>query len=883
MKLALVIDAERQRLLERDTVGWDRWGPYLSERAWGTVREDYSADGTAWEYFPHDHARSRAYRWSEDGIGGYCDREQFLCFALALWNGRDPILKERMFGLTNREGNHGEDVKEYYYFLDNTPTHSYMRYLYKYPQAAYPYDELVRENAARSRNQPEYELLDTGVFDDGRYFDVELTYAKASSDETFIQITIANRGPDAAEIVLLPTLWFRNTWNWGRDDRTPALRGTGEIVAEHWSLGRYRLQWDEAPDDVLFTGNETNNERLFGVPSRAPYVKDAFHRYVIGGERDAVNPARTGTKAAALYRRRIAAGSTYTLRLRLAPIGEEAVAQPFDAFDATLAQRKAEADAFYAPIIPEHLTADAKNVARQAYAGLLWSKQFYHYVVAHWLDGDPGNVPPPEQRKTGRNSTWRHLYSSDIIAMPDTWEFPWFASWDLAFHCVALAYIDPQFAKEQIVWLSRSWYMNEDGQLPAYEWGFDDVNPPALPLAAICIYRMEEALGLEPDRDFLQRVFHKAIITFTWWANRKDAQGSDIFAGGFLGLDNIGPFDRGALPPGYQLGQVDGTSWMAAFSATLFEMAVILTERDPGYADIASKFRDHFATIAYAMNRGPTSLWDETDGFFYDHLRHPDGSDEIIRARTAIGFIPLFEAVALGKREFEEKSVAYRGHWVVSGPDVPADAPLLAPVPTSRFGGLLVNEEQLRRILAFMFDSNEFFSDFGIRSTSRALRERPFTTTIGGRQARLDYEPGESTTDAFGGNSNWRGPIWMPVNFLLLQALENYGRRLDIQIECPVGSGTARSLHDAAGELARRLGSIFLRGADGRRPVNGTYERFNTDPHWRDLIAFHEYFHGETGRGCGASHQTGWTSLIAPIMFRYPAQFSEPAASANVK
>jgi hypothetical protein len=870
--------AERQRLAQRDADAWDLWGPYLAERAWGTVREDYSAGGNAWDYFPHDHARSRVYRWSEDGIGGICDREQFLCFAMALWNGRDPILKERMFGLTNSEGNHGEDVKEYYYYLDSTPTHSYMRFLYKYPQAAYPYDDLVRENAARGREQMEYELIDTGVFDDSRYFDVEITYAKATGTDTLVSIAISNRGPDDADITVMPTLWFRNTWDWGRDDRRPLLSaGPQGIAAEQWSLGRYALSWDIAPDEVLFTENETNAERLYGVPSRSPYVKDAFHRYVIQGERGAVNPAQSGTKAAAVYRRRIAAGATQTLRLRLERVTDtQTLVERFAPFDAVVEERKSEADAFYATIIPATLSADAKNVVRQAYAGQLWSKQFYHYVVSHWLDGDPSQPPPPPGRATGRNSSWRHLWAADVIAMPDTWEFPWFASWDLAFHCVVLADIDAEFAKAQIVRMSRVWYMNEDGQVPAYEWSFDDVNPPVLVMAALRIFRAEVARGLEPDLVFLQRVFQKSIITFTWWANRKDARGSDIFQGGFLGLDNIGPFDRNSLPPNYLLGQVDGTSWMAAFAATLFEISVILTAAGWSDQDIGSKFRDHFSSIADAMNAGATSLWDEDDGFFYDRLRYPDGRSERIRARTSVGFVPLFEAVALAQREFDEQSVNYRGHWIVKGATMPADAAQIAVEPATSFNGLLVNEARLTRMLKYLFDSEEFLSDYGVRSVSRSLRDHPFSMMIDGQEARLDYEPGESTTIAFGGNSNWRGPIWLPLNFMILGALESYGERFTgVRVECPVGSGNHLTLADASADVAQRLGKIFLRGADGRRPVNGNYERFNTDPHWCDLIAYHEYFHGDTGRGCGASHQTGWTALIAPILIRYAGQFAE--------
>jgi hypothetical protein len=875
-------EGQRLRLNDQRVGHWNRWGPYLSERAWGTVREDYSPYGTAWDYFPHDDARSRTYRWNEDGLGGISDRDQFLCFALALWNGRDPILKERMFGLTNSQGNHGEDVKEYYYYLDNTPTHSYMRFVYKYPHAAYPYDELIRKNAARNRNEMEYELIDTGVFDESRYFDVEVEYAKLEAEDLLIRIVVSNRGPQDADITVLPTLWFRNTWSWGRDDRRPFLSegadagGVRTILADHYHLHQYALYCSQA-DDLLFTENETNMRRLYNYASGSPYVKDAFHSYVIENDRSAVNPARTGTKAAALYKKTVPAGQNFTISLRLAKIENNVpLKKPFDAVDQGFTQRKEEADEFYASIIPATLSDDAKNVARQAFAGQLWSKQFYYYVVKEWLEGDPAQPPPPPQRLTGRNHKWKHVYCRDVLSMPDTWEFPWFASWDLAFHCAVLAYIDPQFAKDQVILMLREWYTDEDGATPAYEWAFSDVNPPVLAWAAVKIFKVDQEQNGNSDYAFLEEAFQKLLINFTWWANRKDALDNDIFQGGFLGLDNIDPFDRDALPAGYLLGQVDGTSWMAVYAKHLFEISIILAERDPVYEAIALKFWQHFITIANAMNGvhdRESSLWDEQDGFFYGDLYH-NGTREPVRARTMVGFVPLFGSVVLGTGTLAKlPKLEERQDWFIEHDASAIDAvpTLVIPGPNGATAMTIVRTEQLRSLLRYMLDEDEFLSPFGVRSVSRYHESHPYTIDLGTFQARLDYEPGESTNGNFGGNSNWRGPIWFPMNYLLIEGLDRiflyYGDGLTTDL--PTLSGNAKNLHDVAIDLSRRLTSIFLRGPDGRRPVNGPYERFNTDPHWSNLIAFHEYFHADTGRGCGASHQTGWTGLIAAILIRH--------------
>ena len=869
-------------LIQQKKGHWNRWGPFLSERAWGTVREDYSADGDAWRYFPHDHARSRTYRWNEDGLAGICDRHQYLCFALGLWNGRDPLLKERAFGLTGSEGNHGEDVKEYYFYLDNTPSHSYMKYLYKYPQAAFPYAQLVEENQRRTKLDREFELVDTGIFDEGRYFDVVVEYGKLEAEDLLIRLSISNRGGEAAPIQVLPTLWFRNTWSWGRDDRRPSIvRGkrtdlqpsyVSTLVATHWQLGEYALYCANA-DELLFTENETNSQRLFGVLSKCPYVKDAFHEYVVNGKCEAVNPAAIGTKAAPRYVRTVGAGQTITLQLRLAAVNDEHLLDdPFAGFDASLLKCKEEADEFYDVVIPKELSADARLVARQAFAGMLWSKQFYHYVVTDWLEGDPTQPKPPPQRWHGRNHDWTHLFVQDVISMPDKWEFPWFATWDLALHCVTLARIDPQFAKDQIILMLREWYTHPNAQIPAYEWDFGDVNPPVLSLAANAVFQMERQLTGVADYPFLERVFQKMLLNFTWWVNRKDPLDRNIFQGGFLGMDNIGVFDRDHLPPGYMLGQADGTSWMAAFAKSMLSIALVLAEKNPQYQDVASKFWEHYVYIANAMNSQghPKSLWDEKDGFFYDRLYSQKSEPLPIRVRTMVGFVPIFGASTVAASTFDRfPDFQRRRQWFIEHrPDlVDSVEPMVVPGPNNNLILGLVRPDQLRRMLAYMLDENEFLSAYGVRAVSRYHRDHPLILNLDG-QSRLDYEPGESTTNLFGGNSNWRGPIWMPVNFFIIQALKEYHRYYGdtFKVECPTGSGDLKTLDEVAEELERRLARIFLKDTDGTRAVFGSCELFNNDPHWRDLIPFHEYFHGDTGRGCGASHQTGWTGLIAQIL-----------------
>jgi hypothetical protein len=863
---------------------WNRWGPYVAERAWGTVREDYSANGDAWDYLPHDHARSRAYRWNEDGIAGICDRHQYLCFAIALWNTHDPILKERMFGLSAREGNHGEDVKEYYFYLDNIPTHSYMKYLYKYPHAAYPYEKLLDENRHRGKFDPEYELVDTGIFDQNRYFDVVVEYAKVTPEDILIRINISNRGPEPAPIHILPTLWFRNTWSWGRDDRRPSLSRFSKswskdepvhaISAKHWQLGEYLL-YCSGDDESIFTENESNRERLFNTPSRTPYVKDAFHSYLIGGNHSALNPAAIGTKAAAHYFRKVGAGETVSLRLRLAPLlDSHPYDDPFADFDATIRQRQEEADEFYGVVLPNHLSDDAKLIARQALAGLLWSKQYYHYVVTDWLEGDPGQPPPPAARLHGRNSDWMNFFARDVISMPDKWEFPWFASWDLGFHCVALAFVDPQFAKEQIVLMLREWFTHPNGQTPAYEWDFGDVNPPVLSLAAQAVFEVERSLTGVADYAFLERVFQKMLLNFTWWVNRKDPLGKNIFQGGFLGMDNIGPFDRDNLPPGYLLGQADGTSWMAAFAKNMLSIALILAERDPVYEDLASKFWEHYVYIAYSVNNprdSTVSLWDDQDGFFYDYLYSSKHNGFPIRARTIIGFIPMFGGTTVAADTFARyPDFQRRRQWFIEHrPDL-VESIQSSIVPGANNNLLLgfVREDQLRQMLGYMLDENEFLSPFGVRAVSRFHLNHPLILHLSGEEYRLDYEPGESTSQLFGGNSNWRGPIWMPMNHLILLALRQYYNYYgdSFKVECPTGSGNKMTLREVSREIGKRLVHLFLRNEQGNRPIFGSQPLFNNDPYWRDLIPFYEYFHGDTGRGCGASHQTGWTGLIAQVL-----------------
>ena len=875
-------EGSRLNLINRRTGHWNRWGPYLSERAWGSVREDYSPNGEAWGYFPHEHAHLRAYRWNEDGLGGICDRHQYLCFAVALWNGRDPLLKERAFGLTGPEGNHGEDVKEYYFYLDSTPSHSYLKYLYKYPQTEYPYERLRAEARARGKGDREFELVDTGIFDQDRYFDVFLEYAKKDAEDILIKITVANRGPEAAKIDILPTLWFRNTWRWGRDSRVPfmtaqnsnAADGLSAIAADHWALGNYELYCQDA-DELLFTENETNCERLFSSKSCSPFTKDAFHRYVVNGERGAVNPAKQGTKGAARYSRSIPAGGTVVLKLRLrAQTSKNSTAAPFVDFDTVFAQRMQEADEFYTAMAPAGLTADEQRVVRQAYAGMFWSKQYYHYVVTDWLEGDPAQPTPPAERREGRNHEWPHLFNRDVISMPDKWEFPWFASWDLAFHCVTLAPADPQFAKDQIILMLREWYMHPNGQIPAYEWDFNGVNPPVLALAARAIFEMEKRLTGKTDYAFLEHVFQKMLINFTWWVNRKDALGKNIFQGGFLGMDNIGVFDRDNLPAGYLLGQADGTSWMAAFAKSMLSTALELATQNPGYEDLASKFWEHYIYIANSMNSDSDeqkTLWDAEDGFFYDHLISAKSNMIPIRARTMVGFVPIFGASVVAADTFDRyPDFQRRRQWFVEHrPELTRSVePMVVPGPNKNLILGLVRRDQLESMLRYMLDEEEFLSPYGIRSVSKYHRDHPLELSLDGQTFRLDYEPGESQTSLFGGNSNWRGPIWMPVNFLIVLALAEYYKYYGdtLRVECPTGSGNLMNLAEVAVEITRRLGGLFLRNESGRRPVLGDCELFQTDSNWKDYIPFHEYFHGDTGRGCGASHQTGWTGLIALMM-----------------
>jgi len=886
--------AEDRRLLDDATraANWKRWGPYLAARQWGTVREDYSAGGACWDYFPHDHARSRVYRWGEDGLLGITDRECRLCFALALWNGRDPFLKERLFGLTGPEGNHGEDVKECYYYLDATPTHSYMKALYKYPHAEFPYARLVSENARRSRHDPEFEIADTGLFEAGRYFDVTVEYAKAAPDDILIRVTVANRGPEAAPLTVLPTLWFRNTWSWGRTGEgywprpgmAPAPDGT--LRATHATLGDFRFAAEPvaaadpaaagrvtaAPPEWIVTGNETNALRLFGTPNPTPFVKDAFHDYIVGGRRDAVDPSGRGTKAAAVYRLTVPAGGEVTLRLRLFHDGLEQSHSRAE-FDHTFAARRAEADAFYAPRLPPTLGGEERRVARQAAAGLLWSKQFYHYVVRDWLEGDPAQPPPPPARLKGRNADWPHLFNRDVISMPDTWEYPWYAAWDLAFHMVPFTGIDPQFAKEQIVLMLREWYMHPNGQIPAYEFAFGDVNPPVQAWAAWRIYKMTAPRGGR-DRLFLSRCFQKLLINFTWWVNRKDTEGNHLFSGGFLGLDNIGVFDRSKpLPTGGHLEQADGTAWMAFYSATMLSIALELSRDNPATEDVASKFFEHFVAIADAMNTlGGTGLWDEQDGFYYDQL-HVDGRVLPLRVRSLVGLLPLI-AVEVLDEEVVDRLPGFRRRldWFLNNrPDLARQIACFASMGEGQGKRLLAipSRPRLERVLRYMLDENEFLAPYGIRSLSRVHLDKPYVLDAAGVEHRVAYTPGESDSALFGGNSNWRGPVWFPVNFLLLESLERYHHFYGdtLKVECPTGSGRLMNLQEVADEIRRRLVSIFLPDGRGRRPCHGDETRYADDPHWKDLLLFHEYFHADTGRGAGASHQTGWTALVARLLY----------------
>lgn len=872
------IPAELRRLVEDSKRGknWKHWGPYLSERQWGTVREDYSPNGDAWNYLPHDLARSRAYRWGEDGLLGICDRQCRLCFGLALWNGKDPILKERLFGLTGPEGNHGEDVKEEYFYLDSTPTHSYMRALYKYPQAEFPYARLVAENRARSREEPEFELADTGLFDEERYFDVIAEYAKKSPDDVLIRVKIINRSPDAAEIDVLPTIWFRNTWSWGghQEDDTvkPSLHlGIENTVhTEHPTLGSVRFCAGHGPDDrppsFLFTDNETNEQRLYSREQLYPYVKDAFHERVVNGRKDVVNPHREGTKAAAWYHLKLESAAEVTLEMRLVA-EEQAPLRMFGAdFNKVFADRRFEAEEYFAARAPTAMTDEERSVMRQAYAGLLWSKQFYHYEVKRWLDGDPNKPPPPPERRWVRNFDWPHLFNRDVISMPDKWEYPWYASWDLAFHMVAMARIDPYFAKSQLLLFLREWYMHPNGQIPAYEYSFSDVNPPVHAWAAWRVYKITGSKG-KRDQNFLERVFQKLLLNFTWWVNRKDTHGKHLFSGGFLGLDNIGVFDRSKpLPGGGQLEQADGTAWMAFFCTTMLSIALKLGQKDSPYADMASKFFEHFVAIVDAMNHFEgDGLWDEEDGFYYDEL-HVDGKSIPLKVRSLVGLIPLIAVETIEAEDMQRlPGFSKRAEWFLRNR---SDLSRTTSYMEQRAGRRLLaipSRERLLRVLKYMLDEEEFLSPYGIRSLSKVHEKNPYVFKQDGHESSVTYVPGESNSPMFGGNSNWRGPVWVPMNYLLIEALERYHHFYEdtLMVECPTGSGNMMNLQQVAWEIARRLTRLVMPDDAGRRPCHGDDSRFSDRGPWRDLVLFHEYFHGDNGKGLGASHQTGWTALVA--------------------
>jgi Glycosyl hydrolase family 63 C-terminal domain len=870
--------AEAARLDEAREKGvpWRQWGPYLSERQWGTVREDYSQDGNAWDYFSHDQARSRAYHWGEDGLAGISDDQQRLCFALALWNGKDPILKERVFGLTNSEANHGEDVKEYYFYLDSTPTHSYMKYLYKYPQNEYPYLNLIQTNRGRSKTDPEYELVDTGIFNEDRYFDVFVEYAKASPTDMLIEISIANRGPAEAGIHVLPTLWFRNFWTWWPEQTKPSLRdasqrGAAAIAASDAVLGGYFLYCEGRPV-LLFTENETNNQRLFGSANPTSYVKDGINDCVVADRQSVVNPNNTGTKAAAHYQLRVGAGATAVIRLRLSNAAP--AAGPFGAgFAQTLEACRREADEFYRSITPAGVGEDAANVMRQALAGMLWSKQYFFYDVNKWLEEHGVDTRRPSGRV--RNHEWFHMVSGHVISMPDKWEYPWFAAWDLAFHTIAFATVDVDFAKQQLDLLLLGFYLHPTGQIPAYEWNFSDVNPPVHGWATIFLYRTEQALRGKTDLEFLKRVFGKLTSNFGWWVNRKDREGRNLYEGGFLGLDNIGVFDRSApLPTGGHLEQADGTAWMALYAQNMLEIASELAAHDPAYEELATNVGMQFLLIARAMNGiGPDGMWDEEDGFYYDVLRTPDGNATRLKVRSMVGLLPLCAATVIEKWQ-RERAPLLTERLYARFRRMPELRESIHATGPGQFGvaerGMmaLVNEDRLRRILSRMLDENEFLSPYGIRALSRYHAEHPYVFNVGGQEYRVNYLPAESDTGMFGGNSNWRGPIWMPVNVLLIRALMQYYLYYgeNFRIECPTGSGNRMNLFEVAHEIANRLTRIFLRDENGRRPVFGGAEKFQTDPYWRDHLLFYEYFHGDNGAGIGASHQTGWTGLVAPLI-----------------
>ena len=874
---------EEERLEEdrRRKANWKRWGPYLADRQWGTVREDYSPDGNVWEYLPHDHARSRAYRWGEDGIGGISDRHQYICFALALWNGQDPILKERLFGLTGNQGNHGEDVKEYYFHLDSTPTHSYMKFLYKYPQCEFPYAQLVEENRTRTKRDMEFELVDTGAFDDNRYFDVFIEYAKAAPDDILVRIEAINRGPESAPLHLLPTIWFRNTWAWGLDARRPRLHrdATAEIAAinlNHYYYGKRWLYCEKDPE-LLFTENETNHSRLFNAENAARFVKDGINDYLIHKALNSVNPESSGTKAAAHYSAVLQPGASFTARLRFSNLSPTASEALDGGFDQLVAQRRDDAEEFYRSVIPQNTSPDRRNIMRQALAGLLWSKQFYHYDVDRWLKGDPGGPEPARERLKGRNSEWRHLYNADVISMPDKWEYPWYAAWDLAFHCVALALVDADFAKQQLLLMTREWYMHPNGQLPAYEWAFGDVNPPVHAWAAWRVYKVEKKRRGVGDRQFLERIFQKLLLNFTWWVNRKDAAGRNIFQGGFLGLDNIGVFDRSApLPTGGYMEQSDATSWMGMYCLNMLAIALELARENTVYEDVASKFFEHFVYICEAINNlggAGIKLWNVEDGFYYDVLNMTSGERLPMKVRSMVGLIPLYAVETLDPGTVDAlPGFKRRMQWFIENrPGLSEHIETRSTDDGPQRFLSLVNRHRLTRVLRYMLDENEFLSPYGIRALSRYYRDHPYTLKVNGMEYRIDYEPAESSTGLFGGNSNWRGPIWFPVNFLLIESLQKFHFFLGdgYKVECPTGSGQTANLWQVAGEISQRLTRIFTRDQDGRRPVFGGIEKFQSDPYWRDLIPFNEYFHGDNGAGIGASHQTGWTALVAKLIQQY--------------
>jgi hypothetical protein len=884
--------AEHRRLSDSAArrADWKNWGPYLAERAWGTVREDYSPNGAAWDYFPHDHARSRAYRWNEDGLAGFCNRFQNLCMALALWNGRDPFLKERLFGLANEEGNHGEDVKEYYDYQDGVPSHAYMRMLYKYPQVEYPYGRLLAENRRRSRAEREFELVDAlgESLAAGRYFDVVVEYAKADPEDILCRVTAHNRGPEPAELHILPHAWYRNTWSWGYGNHRHDLwrEGVTAIRTRHRHIGDRWWYLDDRPHrpGLLFTENETNRYRLYGLRDAEPYVKDGFHEAVVNGKSDRVNPAARGSKAAGHYRAVIEPGGSMTVRTRLADGPRD---DPFGPFDAIVDVRLAEADAFYRAIQPPGLDDDRRKVQRAAYAGLLWSKQFYHYSIELWLEGDPAGPPPPSSRLQGRNSGWGHVYNLDVLSVPDKWEYPWFAAWDTAFHCIVLARVDPEWAKRQIVLLLREWYMHPSGQLPAYEWDFSDANPPVHAHAALRVYEIESETTGRADTDFLEEVFHKLLLNFTWWVNRKDPEGRNAFQGGFLGLDNIGVFDRSRpdLPDGRRLEQADGTAWMGLFCLDMLAIALELSRIRPAYEAIATKFFEHFLAISHAINGiAEIGLWDPVDRFYYDVIRVEGGPPEHLKVRSFVGLTPLFAALIIEPGTLERlPHFRRRMEWYLKyRPTLCGNLQLMTQPGEGGTRLLtLADREKLESVVRRLLDPAQFLSDYGLRSISRALADEPYVFD----GARVAYEPGESSSPIYGGNSNWRGPIWFPVNYLMVQALREYHRYYgsSLTVELPRGGAKRITLDQAADEIARRLVRIFLRGPDGRRPVLGNVALFQSDPHWRDLVPFHEYFHGDDGSGLGASHQTGWTALVAELISQTAAEPAHDGRDAGTR